>query len=171
MNDYTNTDDTASKQYPNAITYAISDFYNAKRDVERVIDEMHSIRGNCEIVCFHRGDLTGQAYGMSYTGLEDAGKLLAEFERKIASYDKSKEALEKALPSVDSEWFIRYGISIKHEREQMNSNFERIRKFFDLTHEYYKQYPAPTRINHTRSNIMILVGWACMAYTAWHLFF
>ena len=30
-------------------------------------------------------DLTGQAYGMSYAESEDAGKLPAEFERKLNS--------------------------------------------------------------------------------------
>lgn len=159
------------KQYPAMSTYAISDYYRALAAVEKVVDDMRLIKHTCEMLCFWRGDMTGRVYGTSYVGLEEAAKLLPEYERKISAYKEAVAELKKELPEPDFESVYRTPFSENHYRQVMSDNFDKIKQFFDLTHEYYKQYPAPQRVKNTGNNLLALVGLISIVYTVWNLIF
>ena len=162
---------STEKQYPTMETYAVRDFYQAKHDLEKVVNDMYEIRGKCEMCCFYRGDLTGRVYGMSYVALKDAAELMADFERKVSAYKEAEAALKKELPAVDSAWHIGHGASIDYNREIMSGLYTEISEYMDLTHKNYEQYPAPSRTKNTGNNLLALVGLIAIVYSIWHTFF
>lgn len=161
-----------SNEYPAMSTYAINDFYTTKRDLEKVVDDVWNIKENCEMVCFYHGDLTGDVYGMSYVGLEEAGKLLADFERNAEEYKKAREELKKAIPSPDYDFIARDYDSIDHHRKCIQQYYEEISQFFNHTHKYYQQYPAP-KANKVSGlqNVIVLAAYASLAFTVFHWVF
>lgn len=159
------------KQYPASSTYAISDYFRSLAEVEKVVDDMYHIKHECELLCFYRGDMTGRVYGSSYRAVELAAELLPEYERKLASHKDAVRQLKIDLPAADYEHLMFLPYSEEHNRKAMKDCFNEIKKFFDLTHDYYKQNPAPQRIKNSMNNALAAVGLVSIIYTVWHLIF
>lgn len=159
-------------QYPSLSTYAINDYFTAKVAVEKVVNDVWAIKEHCALVCSHRGDLTGRVYGLGYCGLEESSRLLAEFERKASELKDAISKLKRELPAADSEFFLKYEDSIDYNRKIIESWHSEIEQFFNLSHKYYDEYPAPRAENASRgSSLFLLVAYVSLAYTAYHLFF
>ena len=159
-------------QYPAMATYAVNDFFTTKYDMEKVVNEIWTIKEHCSLICFYRGDLTGQVHGMSYVGLEEAGKLLAEFERKAAEYKEARANLKKELPAPDYDFLVRDYDSIDHHRKCITEWYEEIQQYFNLTHKHYNHYPAPKREKVSGlQNLIVLAAYASLAFTMYHWIF
>lgn len=168
MTDSVSTD----KLYPAISTYVISDFFRAKEDIKRIVNEVWTIKHTCEMLCFWRGDMTGQKYGCSYIGIDEVPKLLVEFEQAVAGYDKCLAELKKSVPAADFESFTYCAVYIKSDRELINHYYEEIKKYFDLTHKHYEQYPAPKREKVSAINNLInLAAYMSLIYTMWNIIF
>jgi len=158
-------------EYAQSSTYVIVSFYRSRRDLEKIVDQVWYIRERCAMVCFHRGDLTGIAYGMGYTGLDDAAKLLADFERQLSDLKERIAELKKALPAPDFECITEYEMFFDGERKRIQLDYEEIRKYFNLTHENYQQYPAPQNKTVSKFQYFIhLAAYASLAYSIYHFF-
>ena len=164
---------TTEKQYPTMATYAINDFFSAKEEVKRVISEMDAIYKACDITVMCRGDLTGRVNGFTYAGMDQATKLLVEFEKKANEFEKARVNLKKELPLADFE-FLTYSLSneVKYDRTDITQTYDSIKKFFDLTHDAYRQSPAPEvqKVSPVM-NLVNLLAYVSLVYTVWHMFF
>lgn len=152
--------------------YELSDFFQAKEDIEKVVNDVWVIKEHCLMVVLHRGDLTGQVYGSGYNGLEEAGKLLAEFERKVNDYMSAKQQLSECLPEKEYELFTNTHDSIKFKRERITKYFEEIQSYLTGSHEIYIEYPAPKPPQDSAlHNVVMLAAYASLAFTIYHLIF
>lgn len=155
--------------YRHSSTYAIVDSYTERRNLEDIVNQMWCIRERCEIVCAHRGDLTGIVYSMGYTGLEDAADLLSAFERKLIELKECIAELKKELPAPDFEYITRTEIFFDGKRKGMQLNYDEIRKYFDLTHEHYQHCPPPKSQSISKLQYFIhLAAYASLAYLIYH---
>lgn len=155
-----------------AFTYPIKRFFRIKEELEKTVNDVWVIREHCSMVVAHRGDLTGDVYGLSYCGLEEAGKLLAEFERKVVEYREARKELEQVLSTADFEFIADTYDSIDHHRTCIEKWFSEIQQFFNHTHEYYRQYPAPKpqKVSGLQ-NLIMLASYASLGYVAYHFIF
>lgn len=160
------------QQYPAMSTYSINDFFSAQKELKEVVDKVWTIKEQCELVCFCRGDLSGRVYGWVSNGQEEAAKLLAEFERKASAFKEATAKLKKELPEPDFIFFTEYTDSIDHDRKCIEGWYKEIQQFFDLSHKYYEQYPAPKceKVSGLQ-NLILLAAYASLAYTVYHMFF
>lgn len=158
-------------EYPAMSTWAVISFFRTKEELNKIVESVFNVKENCEMVVFHRGDLTGQMYGMSYNGLDEAAKLLVEFEKKLAELEKAKLELKEYFPAIDYERMTEF-TSFDHERKLITGWYEEIKEFFNLSHKYYDQYPAPKPIKtNSVQGLVNLAAYAALAYTVFHFFF